>query len=46
MASPARIDRAAYAQMYGPTVGDRVRLGDSELIIQVEADRTHYGDEV
>jgi urease subunit alpha len=32
--------------MYGPTVGDRVRLGDSELIIQVESDRTHYGDEV
>ena len=42
----SRIDRAAYASLYGPTVGDRVRLGDSELIIQVEADRTHYGDEV
>jgi urease subunit alpha len=32
--------------MYGPTVGDRVRLGDTELFIQVEEDRTHYGDEV
>jgi len=42
----SRIDRAAYASLYGPTVGDRVRLGDSELIIQVEADRTVYGDEV
>ena len=42
----SKMSRAAYASMYGPTVGDRVRLGDSELIIQVEADRTHYGDEV
>jgi urease subunit alpha len=42
----SRIDRAAYASLYGPTVGDRVRLGDSELIIQVEEDRTVYGDEV
>ena len=42
----SRIARAAYASLYGPTVGDRVRLGDSELIIQVEEDRTHYGDEV
>ena len=42
----SKISKAAYASMYGPTVGDRVRLGDSELIIQVEADRTHYGDEV
>ena len=42
----SRIDRAAYASLYGPTVGDRVRLGDSELLIQVEADRTVYGDEV
>jgi urease subunit alpha len=32
--------------MYGPTVGDRVRLGDTELFIQVEEDRTRYGDEV
>ena len=42
----SRIDRTAYASLYGPTVGDRVRLGDSELLIQVEADRTVYGDEV
>ncbi len=42
----SRISRAAYASMYGPTVGDRVRLGDTELFIQVEEDRTRYGDEV
>jgi len=41
-----RIGRQAYAEMYGPTVGDRVRLADSELFIQVEEDRTVYGDEV
>ncbi len=40
------IDRQAYAELYGPTIGDRVRLGDSALFIRVEADRTHYGDEV
>ena len=40
------IDRSAYAEMYGPTVGDRVRLGDTELWIQVEEDRTTYGEEV
>jgi urease subunit alpha len=42
----SKISRAAYASMYGPTVGDRVRLGDTELFVQVEEDRTHYGDEV
>ncbi len=42
----SKISREAYASMYGPTVGDRVRLGDSELFIQVEEDRTSYGDEV
>lgn len=42
----ARISRQAYAEMYGPTTGDRVRLGDTELIIQVEHDHTVYGDEV
>ncbi len=42
----ATISRQAYAEMYGPTVGDRVRLGDTELLIQVEADHTVYGDEV
>ena len=43
---PFRIDRAAYAAMFGPTVGDRVRLADTELFIEVEADRTVYGEEV
>ncbi len=42
----ATISRQAYAEMYGPTTGDRVRLGDSELSIQVEQDHTLYGDEV
>ncbi|MBK1630110.1 urease subunit alpha [Thiohalocapsa halophila] len=42
----SRIGRDAYASMFGPTTGDRVRLGDSELIIQVERDHTVYGDEV
>ncbi len=41
-----KISRQAYAEMYGPTVGDRVRLGDTELIIEVEQDHTTYGDEV
>jgi len=41
-----RIDRAAYAAMFGPTTGDRVRLADTDLILQVEADRTIYGEEV
>ncbi|MGC5842503.1 MULTISPECIES: urease subunit alpha [Mesorhizobium] len=42
----ARITRAAYAQMYGPTVGDKVRLADTELIIEVEKDLTLHGEEV
>ncbi len=42
----SRIDRRAYAEMYGPTTGDRLRLGDTELIIEVERDLTVYGDEV
>ena len=41
-----QIDRSAYAQMYGPTTGDRVRLGDTELWIRVEKDFTTYGEEV
>ena len=41
-----RIDRADYARMFGPTTGDRVRLADTELISEVEADRTIYGEEV
>ena len=43
---PARISRAAYANMFGPTTGDKVRLADTELFIEVEADHTTYGDEV
>ncbi|HHM04340.1 MAG TPA: urease subunit alpha [Gammaproteobacteria bacterium] len=42
----SRISREAYAEMYGPTVGDRVRLGDTALWLQVEEDRTVYGEEV
>ncbi|MBL1209303.1 urease subunit alpha [Geminocystis sp. GBBB08] len=40
------IDRRAYAETFGPTVGDRIRLADTELIIEVERDYTVYGDEV
>ncbi|MEX0407767.1 urease subunit alpha [Aquibium sp. LZ166] len=43
---PARISRSSYAQMFGPTVGDRVRLADTELFIEVEKDFTVYGEEV
>lgn len=42
----AQISREAYVDMYGPTVGDKVRLADTELFIQVEKDFTTYGDEV
>ena len=42
----SRIDRQSYAAMFGPTTGDRVRLGDTALIIEVEKDFTHYGEEV
>jgi len=42
----ARISRAAYADMFGPTTGDRVRLADTELFIEVERDLTTYGEEV
>ena len=42
----SRLTRHAYADMYGPTTGDRVRLGDTELVIEVEEDRATYGDEV
>ena len=41
-----RISRRAYAELYGPTTGDRVRLGDTELFIEVEEDRSVYGEEV
>ncbi len=43
---PSRITRAAYAGMFGPTTGDRVRIADTDLVIQVEQDRTVYGEEV
>jgi urease subunit alpha len=43
---PFTLPRQAYADMYGPTVGDRVRLADTELIVEVEEDRTTYGEEV
>ena len=39
------LDRRHYADMYGPTTGDRVRLGDTGLIAEVEKDFTSYGDE-
>ena len=41
-----KITRQAYAEMFGPTVGDRVRLADTELWIEVEKDFTIYGEEV
>jgi urease subunit alpha len=43
---PYTMSRAAYAQMFGPTVGDKVRLADTGLIIEVEKDFTTYGEEV
>src|SRR6516164_8369809 len=43
---PREMSRAAYAQMFGPTVGDRVRLADTDLVIEVEKDFTTYGEEV
>ena len=41
-----KISRQAYAEMFGPTTGDRLRLADTELIIEVEKDFTIYGEEV
>ncbi len=43
---PASLPRAAYAQMFGPTTGDRIRLADTSLVIEVERDCTTYGEEV
>lgn len=43
---PTKISRASYADMYGPTTGDKVRLADTELFIEVERDLTTYGEEV
>lgn len=41
-----RLSRRAYAEMFGPTTGDRVRLADTELLIEIERDYTIYGEEV
>ncbi len=41
-----KIDRRTYVDLYGPTTGDRVRLADTELIVEVERDYTTYGDEI
>lgn len=41
-----RLSRRAYAEMFGPTTGDRVRLADTELLIEIERDYTTYGEEV
>ncbi len=43
---PTSLPRAAYADMFGPTTGDRVRLADTELFIEIERDFTTYGEEV
>jgi len=43
---PNKMNRAAYAQMFGPTVGDKLRLADTDIIIEVEKDYTIYGEEV
>jgi len=43
---PVRISRAAYADMFGPTVGDRLRLADTDLMVRIERDHTIYGEEV
>ena len=43
---PTSLLRAHYAEMFGPTTGDRIRLADTELIIEIEKDFTTYGEEV
>ena len=43
---PMNMPRGAYAAMFGPTTGDRLRLADTELVIEIESDRTIYGEEV
>jgi urease subunit alpha len=43
---PNKMNRAAYAQMFGPTVGDKIRLADTDIAIEVEKDYTTYGEEV
>src|SRR5258708_2258278 len=41
----SKMKRSHYAEMFGPTTGDRIRLGDTSLILEVEKDHTTYGDE-
>jgi urease subunit alpha len=41
-----KISRGSYAALYGPTTGDRLRLADTELVVEIERDYTHYGDEI
>ena len=41
---PVKIKRSEYASMFGPTVGDKIRLADTDLIIEVEKDLTIYGE--
>jgi urease subunit alpha len=43
---PMKMPRGAYAAMFGPTTGDRLRLADTDLVIEIESDRTIYGEEV
>src|SRR5437868_3461999 len=43
---PATMQRSVYADMFGPTTGDRVRLADTDIIIEVERDLCSYGEEV
>src|SRR5437660_2367299 len=43
---PLKISRAHYADMFGPTVGDKVRLADTSLLVEIEKDFTTYGEEV
>ena len=43
---PHRIDRRHYADLYGPTTGDRIRLGDTDLWLEIEHDHATYGDEL
>ena len=42
----ATMTRKDYAAMYGPTTGDKIRLADTDLWVEVERDFTHYGEEV
>ncbi|MDF1595234.1 MAG: urease subunit alpha [Acidimicrobiia bacterium] len=43
---PGEVDRELYGTLYGPTVGDRIRLGDTSILVEIERDETSYGDEV